>query len=164
MPQLDPSSFSSQLFWLTVFFVLLYVMLAKFLLPGVQSVLALRERTLDGDLGSAAKLKEQAEAVKQQYEAALADARKQSQLALSEAQAGINAETAKRQADIDAAMARKAAESETAIQKARQGAMEKLTPVASDIAAQVVEMLIHKRPDESKLRGKVEELAKERMI
>ena len=40
MPQLDPSSFTSQLFWLAVSITFLYVMLSGFLLPAFERLFA----------------------------------------------------------------------------------------------------------------------------
>ena len=71
MPQLDPTSFSSQLFWLTVSFVALYMLLARFLLPRVKSLLEMRAKTIESDIEQAERLKSEAERASEQYEKAL---------------------------------------------------------------------------------------------
>ena len=50
MPQLDPSTYASQLFWLAVFFVLFYVFMRSVAMPRVDTILRTRETTISGDL------------------------------------------------------------------------------------------------------------------
>ncbi|MBT7451768.1 MAG: F0F1 ATP synthase subunit B', partial [Rhodospirillaceae bacterium] len=44
MPQFDPSTFSSQLFWLLICFVVLYWVISKFAIPRIGDILEQRER------------------------------------------------------------------------------------------------------------------------
>ena len=60
MPQLDPTWFASQLFWLAITFAVLYTVLARAVLPPLQNIVARREGTIEGDIASAEALKEQA--------------------------------------------------------------------------------------------------------
>ncbi|MFN7901771.1 MAG: hypothetical protein ACK5O1_02930 [Holosporales bacterium] len=53
MPQFDPASFASQLFWLAVCFSLLVVLVTFVLLPRVEAALAFRERAIKADLHAA---------------------------------------------------------------------------------------------------------------
>ena len=47
MPQLNPESFSSQLFWLGIFFVLMFIINHYFFLPKLEKVRSLRQKTID---------------------------------------------------------------------------------------------------------------------
>ena len=47
MPQLNPESFSSQLFWLGTFFVLMFIINHYLFLPKLEKVRALRKKTID---------------------------------------------------------------------------------------------------------------------
>ena len=164
MPQLDPSSFSSQLFWLTISFVVLYVLLARLLLPQVQSVLVQRKRTMESDVEQADRLKSEAARVSEQYDAALADARAKSQKMLSEAQAEIAARAAKRRSELDTSIEKKLSESETSIRGAKQAVSDKLAPVAGDLASLIVEVLVHQKPDAKALGNAISEVSRERSL
>ena len=61
MPQLDPTWFASQLFWLAVTFVMIYVILAKMALPPLMEIIERRKQTVEGDISQAQTLKSQAE-------------------------------------------------------------------------------------------------------
>ena len=47
MPQLNPENFSSQLFWLGVFFILIFIIIHYFFLPKIEEVRSLRKKTID---------------------------------------------------------------------------------------------------------------------
>src|SRR5271157_3555225 len=97
MPQLDFSTFPSQLFWLAVVFVVLYLLMARIGLPKVGAVIAERKAKAAGDLDQASRMKAEAEAVMAAYERSLADARAQAQATLRAAIERFNAEAAERQ-------------------------------------------------------------------
>src|SRR5260221_7380994 len=84
MPQLDLSTFPSQIFWLAVFFVVLYLLMARLALPRIEKIIDERRNRVEGDLDKAGQMKSEAEAVIAAYEKALADARHQAQLTMKE--------------------------------------------------------------------------------
>ena len=60
MPQLDTSTFTSQLFWLVVCFFSMMFIMSKFIIPKIADIMEQRQRKIDGYLNKAADLKEQA--------------------------------------------------------------------------------------------------------
>ena len=77
MPQFETAApfFWSQVFWLIVAFVVLYLLMSKIALPRIAEVLEERQDKIDDDLAKAEKLKNEAEQVLAEYEKAIADAR-----------------------------------------------------------------------------------------
>ncbi len=75
MPQLDMSFYPSQIFWLVVAFAILYVLMARFALPGVARTQKKRNAIISEDLASANAANEAAKTVIAQYEEMLAEAR-----------------------------------------------------------------------------------------
>lgn len=61
MPQLDPTFFISQLFWLGVSFALLFVLMQFWALPGVTKVIEKRQKIIEGDRHQAEQLKAEIE-------------------------------------------------------------------------------------------------------
>ena len=57
MPQLDPTYWASQAFWLIVVFTILYTSIAKFYLPKIKNNLDNRENKIKEDLDSANQFK-----------------------------------------------------------------------------------------------------------
>jgi F-type H+-transporting ATPase subunit b len=73
MPQLDPTYYASQLFWLLVSGVLLYTLMAKVALPRVARIIEIRDDQVRRDLELAARLRHEAEDIKVAYTRALRD-------------------------------------------------------------------------------------------
>ena len=79
MPQLDASTFLPQVFWLAVWFIVLYLLMARLGLPRIRAAIDRRRQQVDGDLGRAAALKAEAEAALAAYQRTLAEARASAQ-------------------------------------------------------------------------------------
>src|SRR5579859_287483 len=74
-PPFDTSTFPSQLVWLAITFVALYLIVSRIALPRVGAVIDKRQSKIEGDLGEAQRLKDESEAALKAYESELASAR-----------------------------------------------------------------------------------------
>ena len=74
MPQLDPTFFPTQIFWLFVIFTLLFLIVWKVALPRIVGIREVRRAHIDSDLEKATILKEEAEEVLAAYEKSLNEA------------------------------------------------------------------------------------------
>lgn len=141
LPQLDVTSFSGQLFWLVISFVTLYLVISRVAVPKISGVLADRQARIKGDLDSAAGAKRASEAALANYEKALADARGRAMKLGDEMRAQVQADA---NAKNDAAGKQLAADTQKAearIAEMRAGAMTKLSSIAKDTAAEIVQKL-----------------------
>ena len=127
MPQLDPTWFASQLFWLLVTFILLYVVISRMMLPSFLGMMAKRKDTIDGDIAASSKLSAEAESAKATYEKALADARDESRKLISDAMAEHQAKAEKSQAELQEKISAKLAEAEKSITEKRETLLGELT-------------------------------------
>ncbi|WP_420547866.1 F0F1 ATP synthase subunit B' [Curvivirga sp.] len=141
MPQLDPTSYPSQIFWLAVSFAILFLVMWKVALPRVGETLANRQQKLTGDLEKAEQLKADAEKVQEDLDKALADARAEAHAVLAKAADEIAQAQQKRMDAFEADMASQAEEAEKRISAAREQAMASVREVATEVAASVVEKL-----------------------
>lgn len=142
LPQLDPSTFATQIFWLAVTFIALYLLMSRVALPRVRDVLEERERRITDDLEKAQRLKDEAEAVLAEYEKALADARASAQALFAQAAEKANAESAKRQQDMSQKLAKQLETAESRVQAAKTEALDNIRQVATDVARDAVARLI----------------------
>ena len=99
LPQLDLATYSSQVFWLIISFVVLYFLVAKLAMPRIAEVLEERQERIEDDLDKAETLKKEAYQVRIEYEKALSAAREKAQDATRHAQEEI----AKRSAEAESA-------------------------------------------------------------
>ena len=77
MPQLDPTYWASQAFWLVLVFTVLYISVAKFYLPKIKNNLDNRENKIKEDLDAANNFKELSELKLKEYEKILENSKKE---------------------------------------------------------------------------------------
>ncbi|MCC2646617.1 MAG: hypothetical protein K0R02_682 [Rickettsiaceae bacterium] len=70
MPQLDLATYPSQIFWLTIFFVSLYIFVKTYVAPAIESLINLRDNKIEHDLNEASKARGKAVEYREKYEAA----------------------------------------------------------------------------------------------
>ncbi len=147
MPQFDPSSFASQLFWLAVFFTILYLLMSRVALPRIGQILEERSERISSDLDKAEALKRDAQAMVDDYEAALAKARSDAAAALSQAKADIAKTTSTREADLNARLGKRLEEAESRIAAERDAVKGELSAIATEAAQAITERLTGVRPE-----------------
>jgi F-type H+-transporting ATPase subunit b len=162
MPQFDPTSFPSQLFWLAVSFIALYVLMSKVALPRIGEILEERQKRISDDLDMAERLKTETESAIATYEKALAEARSSAQAAIAKVMDANAAEAAERHRALEATLSAKITESEERIHAARREAMTQVSGIAAEVAAAIVERFADIKADGAALGPVVDAIAKER--
>jgi F-type H+-transporting ATPase subunit b len=156
LPQFDVSTFSSQLFWLAVIFVVLYLIIARALAPKIQGILETREGRIRHDLDRAASLKTEAAQAQSSYETGLKTARADAQKLLNDAMQSIKKTSEAKHSELEEQLARKIADSEKNIAAQVKTAMQNLVPVATDVTALVLERLLQKKVDSATIGAALE--------
>ena len=155
-PPFDKETFPSQLLWLVVFFVALYLLAAKWALPRVGSILRDRKRRIADDLDEAEHMKQQADAAIVAYEKELAEARSKAQAMADEARRKLNAQAeAERKALEDRLHARLAAAEQT-IAATKASAMANVRGIAEEAAAAIVTRLTGETPAQAVVAAAVD--------
>ena len=139
MPQLDPASFPSQLFWLVVCFGTMLLVLSVFVLPRITRTLTARQGQIDGDLEAAGKLRVDAEAALAAYDAALQQARNNALALAQDMRAEIQAETDRQKAELDARLAEEAQKAEARLQAVLSQHLFQLLELFENTGLQVVD-------------------------
>lgn len=160
MPQLDPASFTSQLFWLAVSMTVLYVFLSRFFLPPLLGVAETRKETRGSDLSRASALKEEAEAVKAAYEQAMKDARARAQSLFAEVEAQGKQALEQSLAELTRTASRELAAAENRIARQKEELLSSLAPAVAELAALAVEKVTHHRPDAASAQAAVQTVMK----
>ncbi len=140
-PPFDAQSFPSQLFWLALTFVVLYLLMSRVALPRIGSILEDRRRHIDDDLAQAQRLKGESDAAIAAHERALAEARARAIALAAETRERAAAAAAARRKEVDAGLNARIAEAEKTIAATRAAAMANVRGIASEAAAAIVERL-----------------------
>src|SRR6476660_9995810 len=122
-PPFQKDTFASQIVWLALTFVALYLLMSRVALPRIAAIFEDRRQRIDGDLAQAERLKDSSEAALAAYEKSLADARNRAQSLANETREREAASAEAARKDLDAKLNAKIAEAEKAIADRRTAAM-----------------------------------------
>jgi F-type H+-transporting ATPase subunit b len=159
-PPFQRETFASQLVWLTLAFVLLYVLMAKVALPRIGSIIEQRRARMADDLAQAEQLKGESDAALAAYEKALADARTRAQSLTNEKREKQAAEAEQARKELEAKLNAKLAEAEKAIAATKSAAMGNVHGIATEAAAAIVHKLIGSAPSNDKIAGAIADALK----
>ena len=141
LPQLDFSTWPTQIFWLVVSFALAYILMWRVALPRIGSVLEERHNRIQGDLKRAKAASENAEQARQAFEVMLAESREKASAVMREATESIRNKMERKIKTSNASTAEKMAEAESDIAEAKARAMIDVVDIASTSAAEAVAQL-----------------------
>lgn len=145
-PPFNKETFASQLVWLAIFFVALYLLMWKVAIPRIGGIVEARRGRIEGDIAEANRLKEQSDAALKAYEQSLADARGRAQALANETRERMNAEVEESRRKLEAALNAKLAEAERTIAQTKTAAMANVRGIAVDTAGAIVQRLIGAAP------------------
>jgi len=160
-PPFQSQSFASQLVWLVIAFVMLYVLMAKLALPKVGGIIENRQKHINDDVAEAGRLKQQSDAAMASYEKALADARGRAQSIANETRERQVAEAEAVRKKIEDQLNTKLAQAEKTIATTKQAAMSNVRTIAVDAASAIVERLIGVAPSEKAIAEAVAKVLKQ---
>jgi F-type H+-transporting ATPase subunit b len=140
-PPFDKQTFASQLVWLALTFIALYLLMSRIALPRVRSILEARRNRVEGDLAEAQSLKGDSDAAIAAHEKALVDARARAHTLANETREKAAAAAEGRRKELEAGLQSRIAESERAIAATRSAAMANVRSIAGEAAAAIVERL-----------------------
>ena len=147
-PPFDAHTFASQLLWLVIAFVALYVLMSRWALPRVGGIIERRQQRISGDVAEAGRLKQESEAALAAYEKDLADARARAQGIANETRDKQSAAAEARRKTLEDELNARIAESEKSIAATKQAAMSNVRGIAEDAARAIVERLAGQAPSE----------------
>ncbi|MBM3567199.1 MAG: F0F1 ATP synthase subunit B' [Alphaproteobacteria bacterium] len=155
MPQLDPSTFLPQIFWLAVLFGAFFLLMKNVALPRIGEVLQARALRLNEDLDTAQRLRVEAERSIAEYQAALDKAKTEAMAMVQKARDEAARESARRIAEVEAKLAAQSKAAEARIAEAKAGALGHVRGAAADLAGSLVEKLVGQAPSTAELQAAV---------
>lgn len=162
MPQLDFSTYPTQIFWLVVCFVILYFLMSRVALPRVATVVQNREKRIQADIERADRLKQEADHAKLAYEKTLTDARAKAQAELAAAAQTIQAEAGKRETAFMAQLNQRTKSAEDAIAASKTKALGEVRELAGGVVASVVNKVAGIEATPGEIAGMVDAVSSKR--
>ena len=160
MPQLNPEFWISQIFWLTLTFGILYIVLSKLILPKISANLELRKSQIQENIEAAEKQRENSEIKLKEYEDIILKSKLNAKNIFKEtrekALKDINSKREILEKQIDEEI--KKAEEEINILK--KSAPEKINKIAIETSSEILKNLIGTEINNSSISAIVDDLSK----
>lgn len=160
MPQIDQiaETFSSQLFWLLVFFGITYFLIGRGMVPKVMGTVELRDKQISDDLAAAQAARDAADTQEEEWRVRENENRATAQALIAEAKSKAAASSEAKLAEAQAKLDAQLAEAEAQIEAARGSAMAEIESVATDAARDIVTRLAGTDVDEASAQAAVKEV------
>ena len=159
-PPFAKETFASQIVWLVITFVALYLVISRIAIPRIAGIFEERDKRIQGDFADAQRAKEESEAALAAYEKALADARNRAQAIGAEIRDKLHAEAEERRKALEAKLNAQLAEAEKQIAATKAAAMANVRGIAVDAASAIVERLIGVAPPAPAVTAAVDDALK----
>jgi F-type H+-transporting ATPase subunit b len=141
-PQLKQThTYASQVFWLAIAFVLMYLSMSKLALPRVGTVFDLRKKYVADNLGEAEHLTQAAETIRAAYKKKLAAAHEQAREALYAAESSMAAKLASEELHFSENMRLRVAKTDRDIAFAKEEALRTIADVSAEAAADITQRI-----------------------
>lgn len=141
LPQFDPTSWPSQIFWLAVFFAILYTTFSKSVIPTLGKTIEARTSYIAENIKKAETLSAEAEALRQEVEAALKSAGQKANTDIVAAETAAKDKLTSALSDFRTRFEAQISSTEQRINAAKSEAMTEMEKIAVSLAAQAAEKI-----------------------
>ena len=163
MPQLDPTYWASQAFWLILIFTLLYVALSKMFIPKIKESIDDRENKIKDDLDEAQKLKSVAEERLKEYEITIENAKKEVQKISFESKNKLSSEIQSKKKEIEREIEVEVKNAEHEIENLKKESLKSISTISEEMTSKVIEMMSGEPLNQSSIKAAVLESTKKNL-
>ena len=160
MPQLDPEFWISQIFWLTITFGFLYLVLSKFILPKISSNLELRKSQIQENIEAAEKQREGSEAKLKEYEEIIFKSKLEAKNIFKNAREKVIKDINSKKEILDKQIDDEINDAEKEIETLKNVAAEKINKIAIETSSDILKKLIGTEINNSSISAIVDDLTK----
>jgi F-type H+-transporting ATPase subunit b len=160
MPQLNPEFWISQIFWLTLTFGILYVILSKLILPKISDNLESRKSQILENIEAAEKQRENSEEKLKEYEEIVSKSKTEAKSIFSQASENALKDINAKKEVLDKQIDDEISKAEQEIKELRSGAAEKINKIAIETSSELIQKLIGAEVNNSSISAIVDDLSK----
>ena len=160
MPQLNPEFWISQIFWLTLTFGILYIVLSKLILPKISANLELRKSQIQENVEAAEKQRESSEAKLKEYDSIILKSKLEAKNIFKDAREKVIKDINSKKETLDKQIDVEIQKAEKEIDLLRKSAPEKINKIAIETSSELVKKLIGADVNNSSISAIVDDLSK----
>lgn len=138
MPQLDLSTYTSQIFWLIICFFGMFTVVSKFIIPRIAKTVNLRQNNINDNLNQASELKEKAEAAMTKYHKALDEATQSADKTLEKTRNEMQNFITQKQLELTQTLSQKIKENLEEINSQKTESINKIQKSSKEFAQEIL--------------------------
>ena len=160
MPQLNPEFWISQIFWLTLTFGILYVVLSKLILPKISANLELRKSQVQENIEAADKQRQSSETKLKEYDEIISKSILDSKNIFKKARENALKDINAKKEILDKQIEDELKKVEQEINTLKKGSSEKINRIAIETTSELLVKLIGTEVNNSSISAIVDDLSK----
>ena len=160
MPQLNPEFWISQIFWLTLTFGILYLVLSKLILPKISANLATRKSQILENIEAAEKQREDSEMKLKEYEEIISKSKLEAKTIFNQAREKALKDINAKKEVLDGQIDEEISKAEEEIKTLRNGAPDKINKIAIETSSELIQKLIGAEVNSSSISAIVDDLSR----
>ena len=160
MPQLDPTYWASQAFWLILTFTVLYISIAKLYLPKIKNNLDDRENKIKDDLDAANKFKDLSELKLKEYEKILENSKKEVIKIHLDSKNKLDKDIQTKKDVMDKEIETEITKAQQEINELKKNSILDIQNISKDLASNIIENISGDKLNESSIKATIAEVAK----
>ena len=162
MPQLNPEFWISQIFWLTLTFGILYVVLSKFILPKISANLELRKSQIQENIEAAEKQREDSEIKLKEYDEIILKSKLEAKNIFRDARENVIKNINSKREILDKQIDDEIKKAEREIELLKKNASEKINKIAIEISSELLRKLLGADINNSSISAIVDDFIKKK--
>tara|TARA_A100001011_G_scaffold90408_1_gene94989 strand:+ start:57 stop:623 length:567 start_codon:yes stop_codon:yes gene_type:complete len=162
MPQLDPTYWISQVFWLTIIFSIIYFLIAKIFVPKIKGNIDARESQIRKDIDEANSLKEEADKKLKKYNSLIDEAKLEAKKILAEGRKKINEDIQSKKEQVEKDIQKETIDATKEIEKFKIDSLNKVNVISEEIVSDIVKDIFKEDLNKSSIQATVLGVMKER--
>ena len=159
MPQLNPEFWISQIFWLTITFGILYIVLSKLILPKISTNLEMRKSQILDNIEAAEKKRAESEEKIEEYNKLINNSKTEAKNYFNEARDRMLKDISAKKEILDKEINEETNKAEIEIKDFMDRAPEKVNKIAIETSADLIQQLIGADLNNSSISAIVEDLS-----
>ena len=160
MPQLNPEFWISQIFWLTLTFGILYIVLSKLILPKISANLELRRSQIQENIEAADRQREESEIKLKEYEEIILKNKLNAKKIFKETREKALKDINLKKDSLDRQINEEIRKAEAEINALKKNAPEKINKIAIEASSEILKNLIGTEINNSSISAMVNDLSK----
>ena len=160
MPQLNPEFWVSQIFWLTLTFGILYIVLSKLILPKISANLEMRKSQIQENIEAADKQRKSSEAKLKEYDDIILKSKLEAKNIFKDARDNLFKEINLKKETLDKQIDAEIKKTEQEIEVLKRSAPEKINKIAIETTSELLIKLIGTEVNNSSISSIVNDLSK----